>query len=102
MTTVITGTETFLASMTDPHQNVPATIVSVEGRRAELALQGESSLEEGALVQFQSPGTLYFGEIESKGQSGRARILIEHSVDLERAAAIRRLWNTENVLQTAR
>lgn len=100
MTTVTAGTEIFLASIADPHQNIPATIVSVVGRRAELALRGEISLGEGTLVQFQSPGTLYFGEIEAKGQEGRARILIEHSVDLERAAAIRQLWNAETALRT--
>lgn len=95
MTTVTIGTETLLASITDPHQNVPATIVAIDGRRADLTLQRESALGEGALVQFQCPGMLYFGEIESRGQAGRARVLIEHSIDLERAAAIRRLWNMQ-------
>ncbi len=100
MTTVLAGTGTFLASIADPHKNVPATIISLEGKRAELALQGENPWEEGALVQFQVPGILYFGEIESNGQAGRAHILIEHSVDLERAAAIRRLWNAETTPRT--
>jgi len=95
MSNVTPGTETSLASLTDPQLAVQATIVSAEGRRAELELHGETSLGEGSLVQFRTAQTLYMGEIESRGESGRARIMIEHSVDLERAAAIRRTWNVE-------
>ena len=93
MINVTPGTETSLASLTDPHMAVQATIVSAEGRRAELELHGETSLGEGSLVQFQTADTLYLGEIESRSESGQTRVLIEHSVDLERAAAIRRSWN---------
>jgi hypothetical protein len=93
MITVNPGTETSLASLTDPNLSIGAIILSVNGRHAELNPQGACPLEEGSLVQFRTSDTLYLGEIESKDGSGPVRVLIEHSVDLERAAAIRRSWN---------
>jgi hypothetical protein len=73
--------------------------LSIEGRYAEAALDGETLLAQGALVEFQTAKTLYLGQIESgwtEAGAHRIRVLIEHSVDLERAAAIRRLWNTDS------
>ena len=97
MTSVISGTEISLASMVDPHLTVRGKLLSIEGRYAEAALDGETLLSAGALVQFQTPETLYLGAIESgwtEGGANHVRVLIEHSVDLARAAAIRQLWNT--------
>jgi hypothetical protein len=94
MISVTPGTETTLASITDPALTIQATILSADGRYAELALHSGAPLSPGTLIQFQSLETLYLGEIESQPEPDRARILIEHSIDLERAAAIRRLWNT--------
>jgi hypothetical protein len=71
--------------------------LSLEGRYAEVIVDAE--LSPGSLVQFQNSDTLYLGEIESgRTEAGthRLRVLIEHSVNLERAAAIRRLWNTDS------
>jgi len=92
---VISETAISLASMADPHLSLPGRLLSIEGRYAEVALDGEASLGPGTLVQFQSPETLYLGEIES-ARDRKLRVLIEHSVNLERAAAIRRLWNTDS------
>jgi hypothetical protein len=83
--------------MADPHQSLQGTLLSLEGRYAEVVLDAE--LSPGSLVQFQNSDTLYLGEIESgwtEAGAHRLRVLIEHSVNLERAAAIRRLWNTDS------
>jgi hypothetical protein len=99
MASVSSGTEISLASITDPHLTLQGTLLSLEERYAEVALQGETILSRGSLVQFQTPSTLYLGEIESgwtEEGSHHIRVLIEHSVDLERAGAIRRLWNTDS------
>jgi hypothetical protein len=81
--------------MADPHRSLPGRLLSLQGRYAEVALDADAPLGPGTLVQFQSPDTLYLGEIESTGDRS-LRVLIEHSVNLERAAAIRRLWNTDS------
>jgi hypothetical protein len=94
---VISETAISLASMADPHQSLQGKLLSLEGRYAEVVLDAE--LKPGSLVQFQSSETLYLGEIESgwtEAGAHRLRVLIEHSVNLERAAAIRRLWNTDS------
>jgi hypothetical protein len=99
MASVSSGTEISLASISDPHVTLPGVLVSFEGRYANVSLNQATPLHQGSLVQFQTSQTLYLGEIESGWtEEGfqRLRILIEHSVDLERAAAIRRLWNTDN------
>lgn len=100
MTFVISETEISLASLADPHVTLRGILVSLNGKYAEAAMKGAFPISRGSLVQFQTGGTLYLGEIESgwtEEGSNHIRILIEHSVDLERAGAIRRLWNTENV-----
>jgi hypothetical protein len=97
MTSVISGTEISLASIADPHLTVGGKLLSIEGKYAEAALDGDTLLSAGSLVQFQTPETLYLGAIESgwtEADTNHIRVLIEHSVDLARAAAIRRLWNT--------
>ena len=81
--------------MADPHRSLPGRLLSLEGRYAEATLDADASLGPGTLVQFQSADTLYLGEIESLSDR-RLRVLVEHSVNLERAAAIRRLWNTDS------
>jgi len=81
--------------MADPHLSLQGRLLSLEGRYAEVALDSSTPLSQGSLVQFQSADTLYLGEIESAGVQ-RLRVLIEHSVNLDRAAAIRRLWNTDS------
>lgn len=98
MASVISETEISLASMADPHLILRGKLQSLEGKYAEAALDGETLLSRGSLVQFQTADTLYLGEIESGWtESGRhhIRVLIEHSVDLQRAAAIRQLWNAD-------
>jgi hypothetical protein len=68
------------------------------GRYIELSLDGQAPPAIGSLVEFQDSGTLYLGEIQDgwvKSGAHHVRVLIEHSVDLERAGAIRRLWNTD-------
>jgi len=92
---VISETAISLASMADPHLSLPGRLLSLEGRYAEVALEVEAPLGPGTLVRFQSAETLYLGEIESLSDH-RLRVLIEHSVNLDRAAAIRRLWNTDS------
>jgi hypothetical protein len=97
MTSVVSETEISLASMADPHLTVRGKLLSIEGRYAEATLEGATLLSAGSLVQFQTPETLYLGAIESgwtESGTNHIRVLIEHSVDLERAAAIRHLWNT--------
>jgi hypothetical protein len=92
MTSVIS-----LASMADPSLTVHGNLVSLEGRYAEVALEGEPLLSQGSLVQFQTSEKLYLGEIESgwtQSDNHHIRVLIEHSIDLDRAESIRRLWNT--------
>lgn len=99
MTSVISGTEISLTSMADPQLTIEGRLLSVEGQYAEVSLDGETLLSRGSLVQFQTSRTMFLGEIESGwtvGGSNHIRVLIEHSVDLERAAAIRRLWNTDS------
>jgi hypothetical protein len=94
-------TSVTLTSMANPHVTVDGKLLTLEGRYAEVAVDGEAPFGEGALVQFQTPQQLYLGEIESgsaQPDGHRFRVLIEHSVDLERAAAIRRLWNTDSIL----
>jgi hypothetical protein len=96
MATVISETGISLTSLTDPHVSIPGKLLSLQGRFAELTMEGEMPLNAGSLVEFQSPDSLYLGEIESawtEGSQRRLRVLIEHSVNLERADAIRRLWN---------
>jgi hypothetical protein len=90
MTSVIS-----FAPISDPYQSIQGQLLCIEGRFAELALDETSPLARGALVQFQTPETLYMGEIESSND-GKIRVLIEHSVNLERASYIRRLWHTES------
>jgi hypothetical protein len=91
--------EISLTSFADPQLTIRGQLLSIEGRYAEAALDGETLLTQGALVEFQTAKTLYLGQIESgwtEAGAHRIRVLIEHSVDLERAAAIRRLWNTDS------
>lgn len=99
MASVSSETEISLASIADPHLTLQGSLLSLEERYAEVSLPGETSLSQGSLVQFQTTRTLYLGEIESgwtQEGSQHIRVLIEHSVDLERAGAIRRLWNTDS------
>lgn len=92
---MISETAISIAPLADPHLSLQGRLLSLEGRYADLALDQEATLSPGCLVQFQSADTLYLGEIES-ASAQRLRVLIEHSVNLERAAAIRRLWNTDS------
>lgn len=99
MASVNSGTEISLATIADPPLIIQARLLSIDGRCAELDIDGEPSLSHGALVQFQTPDTLYLGEIQPprNGAGGnQIRVHIEHSVNLERARAIRRLWNTDS------
>lgn len=99
MTSVISETAISLAPLADPHVLLPGKLLSMEGRYAEVLLQSEDHLSQSSLVQFQSVDTLYLGEVQAvwaEAGAPRIRVLIEHSVDLNRAAAIRRLWNTDN------
>jgi hypothetical protein len=91
--------EISLASVAGPQLTVEGQLLSLEGRVAEACFEGEKPLTPGSLVQFQTPDTLYLGEIESAWTQDGAhhiRVLIEHSVDLERAANIRHLWNSDS------
>lgn len=92
---MISGTEISLAPLAAPHVAIPGKLLSLGGRYAELTLESDTPLSPGSLVQFQTQQMLYLGEIES-GSPEKLRVLIEHSVDLERAGAIRRLWHTDN------
>lgn len=92
MCSVISGTGISLALMAEPHITIPARLRSIEGRHAAIALDG-APLEQGSLVRFETSTTLYLGEIETV-LPDEIQVLIEHSVDLGQAAAIRRLWNT--------
>ena len=96
---MLPGTEISLVAIADPQHTIHGRLLSLEGRYAEASLEGEAPLSRGALVEFQTAETLYLGEIESgwtESGASRIRVLIEHSVNLERAAAIRRLWNTDS------
>ncbi len=92
---MISETAISLAFLADPHLSHPGRLLSLEGRYADVELDEESACGPSGLVQFQSAETLYLGEIES-ADARRLRVLIEHSVNLDRAAAIRRLWNTDS------
>lgn len=92
---MISETAISLVPLADPHLSFPGRLLSLEGRYAEVVLDQEATLGPGCLVQFQSAETLYLGQIES-ATAQRLHVLIEHSVNLERAAAIRRLWNTDS------
>jgi len=97
MCSVTSGARISLTSLANPPSTVEGRLLSIDGRYAEAALDDETSLPRGCLVQFETPEVLYLGEIESgwmEAGASRVRILIEHSVDLEKAAAIRRLWET--------
>jgi hypothetical protein len=96
---VISGTGISLASLVDPELKIEGRLLSLEGRYADAALDREALLSRGSLVQFRTSRTLYLGEIEScwtEASTNHIRVLIEHSVDLEKAAAIRHLWNTDS------
>jgi hypothetical protein len=96
---VISATGISLSSIGDPQLTMEGQLLSLEGRYAEAVLDGETALRRGVLVQFQTAETLYLGEIVkgwNEAGTNRIRVLIEHSVDLERAAAVRRLWDTES------
>jgi len=91
--------EISLASVAGPQLTVEGQLLSLEGRYAEACFEGENPLTPGSLVQFQTPETLYLGEVESTWTEDGAhhiRVLIEHSVDLDRAANIRHLWNSDS------
>jgi len=96
---VISATGITLTSIGDPQLIMEGQLLSLEGRYAEAVLDGETVLRRGALVQFQTAETLYLGEIVAgwnEAGTNHIRVLIEHSVDLEAAAAVRRLWNAES------
>ena len=91
--------EISLASVAGPQLTVEGQLLSLEGRCAEARFEGEKPLTAGSLVEFQTPDTLYLGEVESAWTQDGAhhiRVLIEHSVDLARAANIRHLWNSDS------
>jgi len=94
MISVTPGTGICLSSLSEPEHAISATLVSQQGKIAEIDLEGANPLAPGALVQFHTPDALYLGEVESELQENRLRILIDHSIDLARARSIRRLWNT--------
>jgi hypothetical protein len=99
MACVTPGTRISLLSIADPESAIQGRLLSLEGGYAEASLDGETLLSRGSLVEFQTSQTLYLGEVESgwtEGGTSHIRVLIEHSVDLERAAAISRLWNTDS------
>jgi hypothetical protein len=95
MTCVTPGTELSLASLVAPPLTLQATMLSHEGRCAELQICEDNPLRPGDLVRFQTSTTLYLGEIQSEPEANRIRVVLEHSVDLTRASAIRRIWNTD-------
>ncbi len=85
--------------MADPHRAMRGKLLSIEEKYAEAALDADNPLSPGSLVQFQASETLYLGEVESgwtENGSHHIRVRIEHAVDLERAAAIRRVWKTDH------
>jgi hypothetical protein len=95
---VISETGISLSSIADPKSTIQGRLLSLDGRYAEASFDTAAPLTRGTLVQFQTSDTLYLGEIETgwkEADANRVRVLIEHSVDLERAAVIRRLWNTD-------
>jgi hypothetical protein len=99
MATVTPETEISLVSIADPQSAVVGRLLSLEEGYAEASLDGETLLSRGSLVEFQTSETLYLGEVESgwtESGTNHIRVLIEHSVDLEKAAAISRLWNTDS------
>lgn len=99
MTSVTSETRISLVSIAEPQCAIPGRLLSLEGCYAEASLDGETPLGRGSLVEFQTPETLYLGEVESgwtESGNNHIRVLIEHSVDLGKAAAISRLWNTDS------
>jgi hypothetical protein len=98
MFSVLSETGISLNCIADPQLTIEGRLLSLEGRHAEAALDGEIALPCGTLVRFQTSETLYLGAVESAAKEAgliRVRVLIEHSVDLEKAAAVRRLWNAD-------
>jgi hypothetical protein len=68
----------------------------MEGKSAEIAVEGPHPIGRGALVEFETEETLYLGEVESSEAGAteqRLRVTVEHSLDLEKVAWIQKLWN---------
>ena len=69
----------------------PGSLISVEAAMAEIRTEAAHEIAANSLVQFETARTLYLGQVLSSG-AGALRVRIEHTLDLERAAAIHRLW----------
>lgn len=101
---VISDTAISLSPIADPQLIIEGRLLSLEGRYADAALDREIPLPYGTLVQFQTSETLYLGAVESASKeaaTNRVRVLIEHSVDLAKAAAVRRLWNADGATSSS-
>ena len=86
----------FLAVLSKPETRSQGRLVALDGRVAEVALEGSFRIERGELVEFSTQATLYLGEVESsevRDSSQLLRVNVEHSLDLAKAAWIQKLWN---------
>jgi len=85
-----------LAVIKRPETRSSGRLVAIEGRCAEVAVEGPHPIGRGTLVEFETKETLYLGEVESsevRDAEQRLRVNVEHSLDLEKAAWIQKLWN---------
>jgi|HubBroStandDraft_6_1064221.scaffolds.fasta_scaffold1069566_2 hypothetical protein len=92
----MSGDRISLAVINSPEIRFPGRLVGIEGKSAELAVEGPHPIGRGALVEFETKETLYLGEVESSEAGDteqRLRVTVEHSLDLEKAAWIQKLWN---------
>jgi hypothetical protein len=93
---LVCGDSITLAVVKRPETRCPGRLVGIEGRFAELAVEGRHPIGRGALVEFETKETLYLGQVESSEAGDteqRLRVNVEHSLDLEKAAWIQKLWN---------
>jgi hypothetical protein len=90
------GDRISLAVIKRPETRSPGRLVAMDGRCAEVAVEGPHPIGRGTLVEFETKETLYLGEVESsevRDAEQRLRVDVEHSLDLEKAAWIQKLWN---------
>ena len=57
------------------------------------------SLSVGALVEVRSPAVLYLGQVRAV-RGSRLTIILEHSVNLDSLAAIQRIWNRPDPVES--
>jgi hypothetical protein len=85
-----------LAVVQRPETRSPGRLLEIEGAWARLTVESPKPIGAGDLVEFETEEMLYLGEVESTDSSGaeqQLRVHLEHTLDLDKAAWIQKLWN---------